>query len=98
MFELFVVWNCRPEKRSVWRMGRDAFKNKFFVITEIVSIASTLAIPYILITQATFHLILLSLTDMPYAVGVASWGFFVLPELFMGKKVLKWSEARQIRH
>jgi len=90
MFELFVVWNCRSEKRSVWGMGRDAFKNKFFVIAEIVSMSTTLAIPYIPITQAMFHLVPLSLTDMAYVVGVASWGFFVLPELFMGRKVWKW--------
>jgi Ca2+-transporting ATPase len=90
MFELFVVWNCRSEKRSVWRMGRDALKNKFFVIAEIVSIATTLAIPYIPITQAMFRLVPLSLTDMAYVVGVASWGFFVLPELFMGRKIWKW--------
>jgi Ca2+-transporting ATPase len=90
MFELFVVWNCRSEKRSVWRMGRDAFKNKFFVIAEMVSITTTLAIPYIPITQAMFHLIPLSLRDMAYVVGVASWGFFVLPELFMGRKIWKW--------
>ena len=56
MFELLVVWNCRSEKRSVWRMGRDAFKNKFFVIAEIISIAATIGITYIPITQQLFHL------------------------------------------
>ena len=90
MFELFVVWNCRSEKRSVWRMGRDAFKNKFFVIAEITSIASTLGITYIPITAQMFHLVPLSLTDLAYVLGVASFGFLVLPELFMGRKVWRW--------
>jgi len=90
MFELLVVWNCRSEKRSVWRMGRLAFKNKFFVIADIVSIALTLGITYIPITQQLFHLVALSPTDLAYVIGVAGLGLFVLPELTMGKKLWKW--------
>jgi Ca2+-transporting ATPase len=90
MFELFVVWNCRSETRSVWRMGRDAFKNKFFVIAEIVSIAATLGITYIPITAKMFGLSPLSLTDLAYVIGVASWGLFILPEFLMNRKIWKW--------
>jgi Ca2+-transporting ATPase len=90
LFELFVVWNCRSEKRSVWRMGRDAFKNKFFVIAEIVSIVATIGIVYIPITQQLFHLYPLSLTDFAYVAFVASWGLFVLPEITMNRKIWKW--------
>jgi hypothetical protein len=71
-------------------MGRDAFKNKFFVIAEIVSITATLGITYIPITQQLFHLSALSLTDLAYVIGVASWGLFVLPEITMGRKIWKW--------
>jgi magnesium-transporting ATPase (P-type) len=85
-----VVWNCRSEKRSVWRMGRDAFKNKFFVIAEIVSIALTLGITYIPITQALFHLTALSLIDLTYVIAVASLALLVLPEITMNKKLWKW--------
>jgi cation-transporting ATPase F len=90
MFELLVVWNCRSEKRSVWRMGKDAFKNKFFVIAEIVSIAATLGITYIPITQQLFHLVALSPTDLAYVIGVAGLGLFVLPEITMNRKLWKW--------
>ncbi|MGQ9539252.1 MAG: cation-translocating P-type ATPase [Candidatus Bathycorpusculaceae bacterium] len=90
MFELFVVWNCRSEKHSVWKMGGKAFQNKFFVLADLASIALTLGITYIPITQQLFHLTALSLTDLAYVVGVASWGLFVLPELFMGRKIWKW--------
>jgi magnesium-transporting ATPase (P-type) len=90
LFELFVVWNCRSEKHSMWKMGRKSFKNKFFVIAEIISIGTTLAICYIPITQQMFHIVPLTLADLAYVLVVASWGFFVLPELFMGKKFLKW--------
>jgi Ca2+-transporting ATPase len=91
MFELFVVWNCRSEKRSVWRMGRNAFKNKWFVIAELSSILPTLAIPYIPITASMFHLVPLTLSDLVQVIGVASWGFFfVLPEPLMGRKIWRW--------
>jgi magnesium-transporting ATPase (P-type) len=91
MFELLVVWNCRSEKRSVWRMGRGAFKNKWFVIAEMVSIGTTLAIPYIPVTASMFHLVPLTLLDLVQVVGVASWGlFFVLPESLMGRKIWRW--------
>jgi Ca2+-transporting ATPase len=91
LFELFVVWNCRSEKRSVWKMGRDAFKNKWFVIAEMVSIGTTLAIPYIPVTASMFHLVPLTITDLLQVIGVASWGLlFVLPESLMGKKIWRW--------
>jgi Ca2+-transporting ATPase len=90
MFELFVVWNCRSEKHSVWKMGRKAFENKFFVIADLASVALTLGITYIPITQQLFHLTGLSLMDLTYVIGVASWGLFIFPELFMGRKVWKW--------
>ncbi|MFB3889984.1 MAG: cation-translocating P-type ATPase [Candidatus Bathyarchaeia archaeon] len=90
LFELFVVWNCRSEKRSVWRMGRDAFRNRLFVIAEIISIVATIGIVYLPITQQLFHLYPLSLTDFAYVAFVASWGLFVLPEFTMNRKFWKW--------
>ena len=71
-------------------MGRDAFKNKFFVIAEVVSIALTLGITYIPITQELFHLTALSPTDLAYVVAVAALALFVLPEFTMNKKLWKW--------
>jgi len=90
MFELFVVWNCRSEKHSVWTMGKKAFKNKFFVVADIASVALTLGITYIPITQQLFHLTALSMTDLAYVIGVASWGLFIFPELLMNRKIWKW--------
>ena len=90
LFELFVVWNCRSEKRSVWRMGKDAFRNKLFVVATVVSIVLTISIVYIPLTQELFGLYPLSLTDFAYVLGVASWGLFVLPEFTMNRKLWKW--------
>jgi Ca2+-transporting ATPase len=91
LFELFVVWNCRSEKRSVWRMGRKAFENKFFVVATVISTILTVGITYIPITQQMFHLVPLSITDLAYVFGVASWGLFIFPEIFMGRKIWRWS-------
>lgn len=90
LFELFIVWNCRSESRSVWRMGKDALKNKFFVIATIASILLTVGITYFPVTQQMFHLVALSPTDLLYVMLVAGLGFLVLPEIFMGKKVWRW--------
>jgi len=91
LFELFVVWNCRSEKRSIWRMGRGAFKNKYFVIAEMVSLGTTLAIPYIPITASMFHLVPLTLLDLVQVIAVSSWGLlFVLPEFLMGRRIWRW--------
>jgi Ca2+-transporting ATPase len=91
LFELFVVWNCRSEKRSVWKMGKDAFKNKFFVVADLASVALTVGITYLPITQQLFHLVGLAPTDLLYVVAVASWGLFILPETLMGRKLWRWS-------
>jgi Ca2+-transporting ATPase len=90
MFELFVVWNCRSEKESVWRMGKKAFKNKFFVIATLISMILTLSICYIPVTQKMFHLVPMGLADLAYVLFVASWGLFIFPEFLMGKKIFKW--------
>jgi len=90
-FELFVVWNCRSERHSVWSMGRGAFRNKFFVLAEISSLVATIAIPYIPVTASMFHLFPLTPLDLIQVIGVASWGlFFVLPESLMGRKIWRW--------
>ncbi len=90
VFELLVIWNCRSETRSVWRMGRDAFKNKFFVIAVSLSFVASIGITYIPTTAKAFGLHPLSLTEFFVSVGVGSLGLLVLPEVFMRRKLWKW--------
>lgn len=88
LFELFVVWNTRSEKHSVWRMGKDAFKNRFFVAGTIASIILTILLPYIPILGPAFHTVPLTLDQFLLSVAFASLGLFVvLPELWMNKKI-----------
>jgi len=86
MFELSVIWNCRSETKSVWRLGHKNFSNKVFIVAEIASITLTLSICYIPVTQQMFHVVPLSPLDLVYVIGVASWGLFVPPEVFIRKK------------
>ncbi|MCW1301173.1 MAG: cation-translocating P-type ATPase [Candidatus Nanoarchaeia archaeon] len=90
LFELFVVWNCRSERRCVWRMGRKIFTNKFLWIAVLISLISTLSLPYIPITQQLFHLAPMNLRDLFIIFFVSSWGLFVFPEIFMNRKLWKW--------
>ena len=92
LFELFVIWNCRSETRSIWKMGKDAFKNKFFVLAVFASMALTLVLPYIPFLANAFHVVPLTLEQWAITVGVASIGLFiVLPEFWMGRKIFgRW--------
>jgi len=91
LFELFVVWNCRSETRSIWRMGKDALKNKYFTLAVLFGIAITISLPYIPVLSDAFHVVPLTLTQWAMTIGVASIGLLVvLPELWMGRKFLKW--------
>jgi len=89
LFELFVVWNCRSETRSIWRLGRSGLRNRFFVLGTIACIILTVSLPYIPIIGPAFHLVSdLSIYEWALVLFIASWGLWiVLPELFMGRKL-----------
>lgn len=92
LFELFVVWNCRSETHSVWRLGRSGLRNKFFVLGTVACIILTVSLPYIPVIGPAFHTVQLSINEWAIVLFVASWGLWiVLPELWMGRKVLRWT-------
>jgi len=90
MFELFVIWNCRSETRSVWRMGRDALRNKLFVIAVTFSFVASIGVAYVPFLAQMFGFHPLGLTEFILSVGMGGLGLLVLPEVFMGKKLWKW--------
>ena len=89
LFELFVVWNCRSEKRSVWRMN--PWKNKYLLLTDLIALVATASLPYVPIFQAAFRLVPLTLYDWLWTGSIASLGLLVLPEVFYGKKIWRWT-------
>ena len=83
--ELFVVWNCRSEKHNAFVTGFTS--NKFLLGAVLVSLALTVMLPYF----GVFGMVWL--TDFPdWAIvfGASLTGLLILPEVFYGRKVLRW--------
>ena len=84
--ELFVVWNCRSERRNAFRIS--FLSNKFLLVAVIASALLTVFIPY----TGLFETI--PITD-PFdwaVVIVASLsGLLILPEIFYGRKIWRWT-------
>ena len=91
LFELFVIWNCRSETQSIWRMGRNAFRNKYFVVSTIATILLTVSLPYIPGLAAAFHVVPLTVQEWAIVLGCAGIGLLILPEVLMGRKIFRWS-------
>jgi len=89
LFELLVVWNCRSEKRSVWRMS--LWKNKYLLLTDIIALVATASLCYVPVFQTAFRLVPLTLYDWLWTGSVASLGLLVLPEAFYGRKIWRWT-------
>jgi len=86
--ELFVVWNCRSERRSIWRMGREAFQNKFLLISVIVSVIATILVPFLGILGTVW---LDDPMEWTIALVASLSGLLILPEVFYGRKIWKWT-------
>jgi Ca2+-transporting ATPase len=88
LFELLIVWNCRSEKRSVWRMN--PFRNKYLLLTDIIALLATASLCYVPAFQAAFRLVPLTLYDWLWTGSIASLGLLVVPEVFYGRKIWRW--------
>ncbi|UCC77288.1 MAG: cation-translocating P-type ATPase [Anaerolineales bacterium] len=91
LFELFVIWNCRSETESIWRMGRRALQNKYFVVGTLACILLTISLPYIPGIAEAFHVVRLTAKEWAIVLVCASFGLLILPEVLIGRKVLRWS-------
>ncbi len=83
-YELIVVWNCRSESRNAFKVG--FLTNKSLLIAVTISVLSTLATIYVPTLQFMFQTVTLDLLDWIIVVFFATWGFFVIPEVFMKRK------------
>ncbi|HID15486.1 MAG TPA: HAD family hydrolase [Candidatus Atribacteria bacterium] len=81
LFELFVVFNCRSEKHSIYKLG--FLTNKPLLIADLVGIVLTLALVYAPPLQVIFETVRLTVYDWIVCIVAASGGWLVLPELFM---------------
>ena len=90
--ELFVVWNCRSERRNAFRVG--FFSNKFLLFAVIASAAITVVIPFIILPGTGMGLFetvpILDPFDWGIVIAASLSGLFILPEVFYGRKIWKW--------
>jgi Ca2+-transporting ATPase len=83
LFELFVIWNCRSETHSFWRLGKRNFDNMFFVLGTIGSMLLTVGLMFFETTRDWFSLVPLNWQEWAAVFGLASSGLWiVLPEWF----------------
>ena len=83
--ELVIVWNSRSEKHNAFKVGFTS--NKFLLLAVIGSAALTATIPYLQFLGAAP----MTLFDWALVIPVSMLGFLVLPEVFYGKKVWRWT-------
>ena len=90
--ELFIVWNCRSERRNAFRVG--FFSNKFLLFAVLISAAITIAIPFIPLPGSAMGLFetvpILNPVDWGIIIVASLSGLFILPEIFYGRKIWKW--------
>jgi Ca2+-transporting ATPase len=84
--ELFVVWNCRSERRNAFRMS--FLSNKFLVVAVIGSALLTLAIPYIGLFETVP---ITNPSDWAIVIVASLSGLLILPEIFYGRKIWRWT-------
>jgi len=84
--ELFVVWNCRSERRNAFRIGFRS--NKFLLFAVVGSALLTLAIPYI----GLFGTVpIINPFDWAIVIVASLSGLLILPEIFYGRKIWRWT-------
>ncbi len=87
--ELFVVWNCRSEKRNAFRVG--FFSNKYLLVAVLSSAAITMAIPFIpLLGPGMGTVPIYDPLDWGTIIVASLSGLLILPEVFYGRKIWKW--------
>ncbi len=81
VFELFFVFNCRSEKRSVFR--NNPFSNKALVLASVISLLLQLAVIYVPFLQSLFKTVPLTASDWLLVLAMGASGLLILPEVFM---------------
>jgi Ca2+-transporting ATPase len=83
--ELTMVWNCRSEKRNAFKVGFTS--NRFLLAAVAASALLTVLIPY----TGLFGTAPLRPSDWAIVLPFSLAGFLILPEVFYGRKVWRWT-------
>jgi Ca2+-transporting ATPase len=84
LFELFFVFNCRSESRSVFR--KRPFENKLLLGAVIISLLLQVAVIYLPFLQSLFQTVPLGGVDWLIILPMSATGLLILPEVFMRRR------------
>ena len=87
--ELVIVWNCRSERHNAFKVG--FLSNKFLVVAVIGAALLSVSLCYVPVFQFMFNTYPLTLTDWALVLPVSLSGFLMVPEVFYGRKILRWT-------
>jgi Ca2+-transporting ATPase len=92
IYELFFVFNCRDDDKSIWErsFSENFLSNKKLTLAVIVSLFLQLMLIYYPPFQFIFRTSALSLVEFGMVLFFASWGLFILPRWF--HKELRWGK------
>jgi len=84
IYELFFVFNCRDDDKSIWgRSFYDNFlSNKKLTLAVIASLILQIMLIYFPPLQVIFSTTSLSLIELGMVFFFASWGLFIIPKWF----------------
>ncbi|KYH42131.1 MAG: ATPase [Candidatus Bathyarchaeota archaeon B63] len=87
--ELMIVWNCRSERKSAFRLSWTS--NKFLLVSVVISILGTVALLYIPFLQVMFETVPLKIQHWLLVAPIATSGLLLMPEFLYEKKILRWA-------
>ena len=84
MFEFFLVFNCRSEKKSAFRLN--PLENKKLLIAILVSLLLQIIIIYTPMLQTIFKVVPLDFMDWILVIIFSAVALLVVPEVFIREK------------
>jgi len=83
--ELVIVWNCRSERKNAFRVGFTS--NMFLLVADFCCAGLTAVMPYLSLLGAAPP----TLSDWLLIIPISLSGLLILPEVFYGRKVWRWT-------
>ncbi len=83
--ELFVVWNCRSERRNAFKVGFRS--NKYLLAAVLGCAALTILVPVVGLFGTVF---MYDPLEWAIVIVASMSGLLILPEIFYNRKVIKW--------
>lgn len=84
IYEFYLAYNCRSEKRSLWRLGwKGLVANKLLFFSVVAGLILQVLIIYVPFLQVVFHTTALSASDWLIVLVCSGTGLAIFPEVFI---------------